>query len=598
MDSLLVKAAAKGREAQARQEQERRRALIVLVLRHLLDQGYIEAHERLSAESNVSLTKVDAADNIDLLCILQEFEDGYEAKYGRRPKLVRRVSSEEAGLGVARPGCRRQTSLSQHHDSTAAGGSNAPTIPAPISGQLAARQRREKGAAAATAAAATSSPAAYQRGASFNSSKQQQQQQQQQQQKAADPASSSSTADVPQQSGITAAPLIQISGQSCTTVQPAAAGSKQRGSGGPGSSDGSDDEDFHATRLLKPLPTSLLGDLRELGSAISRDIYLDSPNVHWGDIAGLDEAKRLLKESVVLPLKYPQLFTGLLAPWRGLLLYGPPGTGKTLLAKAVATQCRTTFFNISASSIISKWRGDSEKLVRVLFDLARHHAPSTIFLDEIDALMGARGAEGEHEASRRMKTELLIQMDGLMGKKQQGGKPGSSSSSSAEEPQVFVLAATNMPWELDMALLRRLEKRILVPLPGLQARRAMLGALLGQRIAAEVDLDGLAAATAGYSGSDVTVVAKEAAMRPLRRLMAVLEPSVYTSAEGQSSSSSSKVSSTTSKGAAAGSSEATAMELGPVTAEDVAAALAATKPSAQAYEAHYEEFSMKYGQVV
>ncbi|CAF4975990.1 unnamed protein product, partial [Rotaria socialis] len=121
------------------------------------------------------------------------------------------------------------------------------------------------------------------------------------------------------------------------------------------------------------------------------DIYLHDPSVRWDSIIGLDAAKRTIKEAVVYPIRYPQLFTGILSPWKALLLYGPPGTGKTLLAKAVATECKTTFFNISASTIVSKWRGDSEKLVRVLFELARFHAPSTIFLDELDAIMSQRG---------------------------------------------------------------------------------------------------------------------------------------------------------------------------------------------------------------
>lgn len=152
-------------------------------------------------------------------------------------------------------------------------------------------------------------------------------------------------------------------------------------------------------RLLKPIPSYQNDpDMRDFAQLISRDIFTANPNIHWDDIAGLEKAKKLLKEAVVMPIKYPQIFQGILTPWKGMLLYGPPGTGKTLLAKAVATECRTTFFNISAASITSKWRGDSEKLVRVLFELARYHAPSTIFIDEIDSIMGQR-SDQEHEGT-------------------------------------------------------------------------------------------------------------------------------------------------------------------------------------------------------
>jgi katanin p60 ATPase-containing subunit A1 len=201
-------------------------------------------------------------------------------------------------------------------------------------------------------------------------------------------------------------------------------------------------QEFYENRLLKPLP-DYPPEMRELAVMIHRDICAANPNVCFADIAGLSEAKRLLKEAVLMPMKYPHLFTGILEPWKGVLLFGPPGTGKTMLAKAVASECRTTFFNISASSIVSKWRGDSEKLVRVLFDLAKHYAPSTIFIDEIDSIMSQRDS-GEHEGSRRMKTELLIQMDGLL----------------RTTERIFLLAASNIPWDLDAALLRRLDKRV------------------------------------------------------------------------------------------------------------------------------------------
>lgn len=148
----------------------------------------------------------------------------------------------------------------------------------------------------------------------------------------------------------------------------------------------------------------------KLKDAISQAIVQEKPDVKWDDVAGLHSAKDSLKEAVILPIKFPDIFKGNVKPWKGILLYGPPGTGKTYLAKACATESDGTFFSISSSDLISKWVGESEKLIKNLFHLAREKKPSIIFIDEIDSLCGDRGGGGSNETSNRVKTEFLVQM--------------------------------------------------------------------------------------------------------------------------------------------------------------------------------------------
>ncbi len=264
---------------------------------------------------------------------------------------------------------------------------------------------------------------------------------------------------------------------------------------------------------------------KDLIEMIERDVLDRAPNMRWEDIAGLEDAKRVLKEAAVLPLIIPDFFKGIREPWKGVLMFGPPGTGKTLLAKAVATQCKTTFFNVTSTTLTSKYRGDSERLVRILFDMARFYAPSVIFIDEIDSLASSRDKE-EHEASRRVKSELLVQMDGV------GSVP--SGDEEQQPKNVLVLGATNYPWSLDQAILRRLEKRVYIPLPNLESRRLMLSINSKTvKLAGDVDLDLLAEKLDSYNGADIKNICRDASFMAMRRITSGMDPEEIRSIAGK-----------------------------------------------------------------
>lgn len=475
-------------------------------MRFLCESGYTETYQKLCAECSLSLEKLEVADNVDLCMIVRDFEEGYKEKYGRVPKLTRRVCE---GFGDGKEGKVRgggDCGVKGVNRKAGKGGEKS----------MEGRARKLDGVLKSV-------------GNAYGALQEQK-----------------GCRDSGGQEEVS-----MENAQSEIEVTGLRIGSREDGRIQEGEVNVHEDTKL---RMLKPLPMSLQGELSDLAQSLMREIHMESPQVNWEDIAGLDTAKRLLKEAVVMPLAYPQYFTGVLTPWKGILLYGPPGTGKTLLAKAIATECSTTFFNISASSVISKWRGDSEKLVRVLFEMAGHYGPSTIFIDEADALMSARGGEGEHEASRRMKTELMVQLDGVIQRNQ----------------QVFVLMASNLPWELDGALLRRLEKKVFVPLPCQEAREAILQRLLSDRTISTVSFKEVAIKTEKFSGSDIVLLAKEAAMRPLRRLMQNLSTKGRGSGETQEA-------------------------LDQVTMEDIMAALNVSKPSPTQHQEKYSKFNENHG---
>jgi transitional endoplasmic reticulum ATPase len=247
--------------------------------------------------------------------------------------------------------------------------------------------------------------------------------------------------------------------------------------------------------------------LREMQPSSLREVLIESPNVRWDDIGGMEKAKRELREAVEWPLRYGKLFDHMGArPSRGVLLYGPPGTGKTLLAKAVATESEANFISVKGPEFLSKWVGESEKAVRETFRKARQAAPCVIFMDEIDSIAPTRGGGADSHVTERVISQLLTELDGL-----------------ESLHNVVVVAATNRPDIIDPALLRpgRFDRLVQVGVPDMDTRREIIGVhLKGKPISRDVSIEELAKKTEGYTGADLAAVVNEGVMIGIRRKVA------------------------------------------------------------------------------
>ncbi|XP_064934705.1 uncharacterized protein LOC135587347 isoform X1 [Musa acuminata AAA Group] len=258
-----------------------------------------------------------------------------------------------------------------------------------------------------------------------------------------------------------------------------------------------------AKKSLKDVVTENEFEKRLLADVIPPDDI----GVTFDDIGALENVKDTLKELVMLPLQRPELFCKgqLTKPCKGILLFGPPGTGKTMLAKAVATEAGANFINVSMSSISSKWFGEGEKYIKAVFSLASKIAPCVVFVDEVDSMLGRRENPGEHEAMRKMKNEFMVNWDGLRTK---------------DKERVLVLAATNRPFDLDEAVIRRLPRRLMVNLPDTSNREKILRVILTkEELAPDVNMEALSSITDGYSGSDLKNLCVAAAHCTIREIL-------------------------------------------------------------------------------
>ncbi len=247
-----------------------------------------------------------------------------------------------------------------------------------------------------------------------------------------------------------------------------------------------------------------LDAVREMEPSAMREVLVESPNVHWEDIGGLNDVKQELVETVEWPLSYSKLFDHMAArPPKGIMLYGPPGTGKTLMAKAVATESQANFISIKGPEFLSKWVGESERAVRKTFRMARQAAPTVLFFDEMDSIAPARGSGlGDSHVTERMISQILSEMDGL-----------------EALHNVVVIAATNRPDIIDSALLRpgRFDRMIEIGMPDQEGRLEILKIHTADRpLAEDVDLEDIARRADSYSGADLAAICNEAVMLAIR----------------------------------------------------------------------------------
>ncbi|TNJ30112.1 P60 katanin [Giardia muris] len=526
-----IKASAAARETHLNKQQDRKRDAVVLILDFLCAEGYTSALANLEAETGISLSKYRVCDNMDLLYVVQQFQEYFSFKFDKEVRIVRKSTGDTQMKAPPRPVPKPTANSSTDDGQRTNSRDIAPSARKVKQDQPTKEKEKEKEREKEKPMSKDGKGEFLMiNGVKIPYTKKNQETEE-----------TGNVIPQPLPNPSTTATQEDVYNVGYQPVKKAV----------PVVSDGP---------RLNLVSNSSLGDngLGALFGVIKAEILTELPQVRFKDIIGLTGAKRILREAVILPRKYPQLFLrgdgiGSLS-WKGLLVYGSPGSGKTCLAKALATESRSVFFCVSSATLTSKYHGESEKLVRCLFIMARQYESAVVFFDEVDSILSSRASEGEHEASRRMKSEMLQQIDGL-------------HTSLDEDHKIFVLCATNFPWDIDRAMLRRLEKRVFVELPGLVSRVAMIRSFLGERLSTLPDVQNevtyeqykelitkatsgleevvstelfealeqklatiglaylmeFAVETAAYSGADLRIVCTEACMIKVRHVLDMLE---------------------------------------------------------------------------